>query len=443
MAEYRLKITGVHYAANPDSVAGQPDTEVMHSRTREMLGWIRDANPIVVLQADPGCRQNPDAVMARALGRRIGYVGDDWVPVAKSLLEQSGSTMLLARVTEVSVRAHGWLWVAVDAEELTHIQPSGSAEIEWKMWMSDLPLLPPSESLRAEQEAAFVLDNVILQRIDEVDIQELKTYLDIWLCGSRHDLSREARQTRSHYIELLEAAQNKEVRQLAEPLKQQRTSICGRPLLNERTTEWWQEQMTTAEVQRLWQQWQLRNEHRLWSGLRRIDALLRQLPGELYDDIGSLDEIFSRLYYMNTPRRALQGILALVMLRQLSCRELNIQMCPMTEAEYGEDGLITNPMDMPTTIGRVVEFGQTQCELPLQRQTIQLLVHWLRDDYEQSHSKEIEALSEDRKGQPTIAIAGDLVLNKETNIDTNYGPNIEQNGGTLSLPDKNAGGNNG
>lgn len=28
------------------------------------------------------------------------------------------------------------------------------------LWLSDLPLLPPSEQLQAEEEAAFVLENV-------------------------------------------------------------------------------------------------------------------------------------------------------------------------------------------------------------------------------------------------------------------------------------------
>ena len=79
MKEYRLKITGVHYAANPDSVAGQPDTEEMHVRTRKMLSWVRDENPIVVLMADPTNPKNPDAVMAIAEEIRIGYVGDDWL----------------------------------------------------------------------------------------------------------------------------------------------------------------------------------------------------------------------------------------------------------------------------------------------------------------------------------------------------------------------------
>lgn len=175
---------------------------------------------------------------------------------------------------------------------------------------------------------------------------------------------------------------------------------------------------------------------------------MRLLPGELYHDIGQLDVFLSRLYYMNAPRQAFQMILALMMLRELTCRELDIEMRPMAENEYLRDGLITNPMEMPTTIGRVVAFGETQCD-NTQRQTIQLLAQWLRDDYEQNHSKEIEALGGDHQKRLTQAIEKvankpttqnihwELVNKKETNIDKNYGPNIEHNGGMLSLPEEN------
>jgi len=38
------------------------------------------------------------------------------------------------------------------------------------------------------------------------------------------------------------------------------------------------------------------------------------------------------------------------------------------------------------------------------------------------------------KEQPLVSVSGDIVVNQGVNIDKNYGPNIEQNGGTLSLP---------
>lgn len=194
--------------------------------------------------------------------------------------------------------------------------------------------------------------------------------------------------------------------------------------------------MATARVERLWNQWRLRNDNKLWGGLRWIDSLLRELPGELYNDIGKLDEFLSGLYYMNTPQKAFQSILALMILRELTCRELGIEMRPMAEAEYQQDGLITDPMEMPTTIGRVVEFGKTQCELPIQRQTIQMLAQWLRDDYEQSHSKEIETLAKDR--QEMLARAIEKVVEKPTTVIPhidNYMPQIQtQNIDLPNLP---------
>ena len=45
MAEYEIRISGVHYAANGDSVAGQKDTEEMHMRTRELLSRIDRVRP--------------------------------------------------------------------------------------------------------------------------------------------------------------------------------------------------------------------------------------------------------------------------------------------------------------------------------------------------------------------------------------------------------------
>lgn len=40
---------------------------------------------------------------------------------------------------------------------------------------------------------------------------------------------------------------------------------------------------------------------------------------------------------------------------------------------------------MPVTIGQVLHYGQTQCELPVQRATIQMLANWLRDEYTHSN----------------------------------------------------------
>ena len=289
--------------------------------------------------------------------------------------------------------------------------------------MSDLPLLPPSEQLQAEQEAEFVLDNVYLPCLGTCDIKEVKTYLDIWQEGSRHDLSREARQKRSAYIECLLASADKDVRLLAEPLKEQRRRICERAFLDEHATTWWQERLGSDDVRRLWRQWLLKNDGKLWQGLKMIDSLLRQLPGDLYGDIGQLDVVLSCLYYLNTPRQVFQAILALLMLRQLTCKQLGIDMHPMTLDEYQQDGLVSNLMDMPTTIGRVVAFGETRCDRT-QKQTIELLAHWLRDDYEQSHPQELESLAKDCKQQPMVTMQNPTINGPIYGISGNSNVNL-------------------
>ena len=416
MAEYEIRISGVHYGANGDSVAGQKDTEEMHMRTRELLSWIDRVRPIVTLSPDPENRVHGRAIQARSLGKRIGRVAFECVDLVRDLLRASGKPMLLARVKEVAIQNHGYVVVTVSTDELQETQAPIVQEPEWGLWVSDLPLLPSSEQLQAEEEAAFVLENVFFPCLNECDVQELKTYVNIWLEGSRHDLSREARQKRALYIELLETAEDKEVRQLAEALKEQRRRICEREPLDEMATEWWQQRQEDPDVQRLWQQWRLKNDNKLWAGLRLIDSLLRQLPGDLYGDIGQMDVVLMRLYYLNTPRKAFQSIMALLMMRCLTCCELGIDMRPMTEDEYEQDGIIKNPLDIPTTIARVVAFGATRCN-DSQKQTIELLVHWLRDDYEQSHCEEIESLAADT--QVRLANAIEEAANKPT-IDKFY-----------------------
>ena len=340
--EYRFKISGVHYAANPEAESqGLPDTEEMHVRTRELLKKIDRERPLVSLFAEPTNLFNPDCVMAFSRGERIGRVADECVGEVKSLLAQSEDPILFARVEDVTIKEHGHLTVVVEAEELTNILPLQSSAIEWDMWLrDDMVRLSPHQQVLAEKEAYYMLKSQLMTNVDGADITDLKIYLGLWMEGSCHDLSRETREARTQFIAQLEKAQNKEVRLLNEPLKQQRTSMCGRMALIERTSEWWTERLESEEMKRLWTQWWLVNEGQLWGGLRDIDELLRQLPGQLYNDIGKRDVVLSRLYYMQTPRKALDAILTLLMLRELTCRQLGIEMKPMIESEYGCDKVV-------------------------------------------------------------------------------------------------------
>ena len=342
MKEYRFRISGVHYAANPEAETKRlPDTEEMHVRTRELLKKIDRERPLVSLFAEPTNPYNPDCVLAVSRGNRIGRVADECVGDVKSLLAQSDDPILFARVEDVTIKEHGYLTVVVEAEELANIVPLKSTEIEWDMWLKDdMMRLSPSKQVLAEKEAYYMLKRHLLTNVDDADSTDLKIYLGLWIQGSCHDLSRETREARTQFIAQLEKAQDKEVRLLNEQLKQQRTSICGRMALIERASEWWTERLESEEMQRLWMQWWLANEGLLWGGLRDIDEKLRQLPGQLYNDIGKRDVVLSRLYYMQTPRKALDAILTLLMLRELTCRQLDIEMKPMIESEYGSDKMV-------------------------------------------------------------------------------------------------------
>ena len=105
MAEYEISISGVHYAANGDSVAGQKDTEEMHMRTRELLSRIDRVRPIVTLSPAPENHVHERALQARALGKRIGRVALECVDLVWDLLRASGMPMLLAKVKEVAFGA--------------------------------------------------------------------------------------------------------------------------------------------------------------------------------------------------------------------------------------------------------------------------------------------------------------------------------------------------
>ena len=104
MTEYLLKISGVHYGANGDFVAGQKDTEETHMRTLKLLRWLDSERPIVVLAPDTSNHIHSDAIMARARGRRIGRVAMECVEMAWALLRQSGQPMIMARVNKVAIK---------------------------------------------------------------------------------------------------------------------------------------------------------------------------------------------------------------------------------------------------------------------------------------------------------------------------------------------------
>ena len=260
MVKYTIMISGVHYGANGDLVAGQKDTPEMHKRTHELLEWLDRERPIVVMGPDPCNNIHKNAIIACSHGQRIGRVAKNDVNTAWDLLRQSGNSMLIARVSEVIIKDHGYVMVTLDADELKPAPALKSPDSVWQEWMQGLPQLPFSKLLEKEEEAVTILDNLFMPNLAEADKESLKYYIGLWIEGSHHDLSYEASQKRSAYIRCLESAQDKDIRLLAEPLKEQNRKMCERAPLDEHATVWWKERKDSPEVKKMWHDWKLATE---------------------------------------------------------------------------------------------------------------------------------------------------------------------------------------
>ena len=117
MIECNIKILGAQYAANPDYKFGDPETPEMWARTIGMLTNLRDMRPRVVLKLEPTNANDPLAVMARAMGNKIGYVWKDHRDKVRAMISQSKRGMLAADISEVVINKHGYLYVMLKCEE--------------------------------------------------------------------------------------------------------------------------------------------------------------------------------------------------------------------------------------------------------------------------------------------------------------------------------------
>ena len=451
MIEKTFKILAVQFAANPGYNFGDPETPEMWERTIALLTSLKEMRPRVVLKYEPTNSNDPLAVMARAMGNKIGYVCRDDRDDARMILRQSKRGMVAADISEVVIDKHGFLYVTVKCEEAlddTDQEPG----FDWSGWQTDIPLLPPMDALHAEEEAEFILEEELLPHLDDVDITELQTYLGIWMDGSRHDLSDEAFCQRKKYIKLLSESTRDEVRELAVELKHQSGSMCSRHRLEERTLEWWPKLVGSDEADNMWGRWCEQTKGEMWTGLQLIDGLLHQLPGNLYQSIGRMEDVFSQLYYLSIPRDALTTVLSLLVLRERTCRELGIEMRPMTEADY--ESLQPESSSIPirdmssaiqelpsrTALDVYGSFSTALASHPVWRKFGHKIKEKILSHHqakEERQDKMIEGMEKAANKPTTQNILNlELVNKKETNIDNNYGPNIDNHdGGILGLPD--------
>ena len=416
-----LKAVGVRYTVNPElGHKGVVETEEMCQKTITKLKWLDEKRPRVVLMADP---QNKDthAVMVRALGEKIAYIDMNSAPEIHGMLKETPRGMLSTCITEVRVNKHGFFYVkkpmmdrAFTPEEIG---------VDWSSFQVSEPFLLSGEYFDSHDELSMVIEDELLPDLANVGEDELRMYIDRWLTTVRYNQSCEVQHEMLRFITILSADPREKIRSIAVSIDHLSTKKNSSEVITEMSEVWWKDLLQCRTVNESFSLVVNRcqnDRHRLLLLLDKVEELLRSMPGDLYNDMGDTYEFFSHLAYLAPPKRALIGVLSLFALRSLICKELNLPTTPF----FGKRvEAITDVRLMPTTIGKVFEFAETQCKDHAELVTAQRIIDFLRQDYLDTRDEQVENILNICKPATNIF------------VDKNYGPcngNIQEQ--RLQLP---------
>lgn len=331
-----IKGVGVRFFANPELGRGASETEAMCQKTIASLEWLNEHRPLIVLIAD---RQNndPNCVQMRALGRAIANVDRDDAPLVRAMLGASPSGKLITQITDVNIYRHGFIYVKMPVVPCSVVPVEIGAD--WSQWTHTMPFSLPSEFFLAEEELSLVLREVLLPDLGHSGLEQLTDYLALWTQNIRFNHSREVITSLREFIAILSASEREEVRRLALDLDHLRTKRGTPEVIGEMVEHWWEPLLASPEVGDSFAQLRqcaLGESHQLLGLLDYVEAQMRPMPERLYHDVGDVRRFFSHLYYLAPPRQALQGVLSLMAVRTLVCRELGLSQAPFFGCRVGE-----------------------------------------------------------------------------------------------------------
>ena len=416
-----LKAVGVRYTVNPElGHKGVVETEEMCQKTIAKLKWLDEKRPRVVLMADP---QNKDthAVMVRALGEKIAYIDMNSAPEIHGMLKETPRGMLSTCITEVRVNKHGFFYVKKPTMDRAFTPEE--IGVDWSSFQVSEPFLLSGEYFDSHDELSMVIEDELLPDLANVGEDELRMYIDRWLTTVRYNQSCEVQHEMLRFITILSADPREKIRSIAVSIDHLSTKKNSSEVITEMSEVWWKDLLQCRTVNESFSLVVNRcqnDRHRLLLLLDKVEELLRSMPGDLYNDMGDTYEFFSHLAYLAPPKRALIGVLSLFALRSLICKELNLPTTPF----FGKRvEAITDVRLMPTTIGKVFEFAETQCKDHAELVTAQRIIDFLRQDYLDTRDEQVENILNICKPATNIF------------VDKNYGPcngNIQEQ--RLQLP---------
>lgn len=336
MLQYKVKVVGLHYAANPTYEKEMGKVPEMEEHTIEVLRELDEVRPLIILMPEPDNPCDPLAVMARAQGKRIGYVSRSDLETVHCLLKQSSKPFLMGIIDKVEMWKRGNLYIHIETHDALSMVAEPWGAYNWSDWNYNLPLLPFKDTWYACQEAEYMIEQYYYPFENDKLLNECESYLEVWLNNSLYDISDETYKFCNQYIARFGSHENPRVREWAERLKKHRTAFYGSKRSVSRM-EWWNSLQDSVEMQMLWDKWQYETSYNLRKGFREIDAHLRRLPDSLYALVGDLDRLFASLYYHRVPRKTLWSIYSALLIRIRICKMLEIEMMPLPEdsVEYG------------------------------------------------------------------------------------------------------------
>ncbi len=384
----------------------------------------------MVLRAAP-CREDARAVAAYVGVKMVGYVARTDLDTAWSAMRGLGTNMLRGEVESA-----GTYYVVFSCFVERLEADGGESTAVVQDWCCAGPLLP---ELKVWQRLDYLGDELEAQLREEAEPEEILEFLDVFCQLAPYDISRDMLVCRRRLRDALAECDDERLSVEAVEQIEQLSRRMGGNHLMEDVGNWMKTSLThSAEASAMMQQTPATLK---WDEMERS---AQALPGGLLTEWRTDATQFARVIYgMCLKREEVR--------RVLSC----LVWLEWTEKKEGaHEADVDDSISLGELADRVLKEENETKRLEL----MDSMLHLFDEDsrWTKHHAKIKSALKKQRKAQQkrqqemneAVKKAAErsmtqnnftieLVDKKETHIDKNYGPNIEQNGGTLSLPNKN------
>lgn len=419
-----LLAVGVKYYANPAlQEAGAVETAEMKEHTIEVLRWISDRRDRLWCTLIPDSKsRDPNAVFVTIGGKPIGHVCKDQAPEVRGMLKSAPGGALVTRIDSVCVKSSGLF--TVRKPEVSFKYEPEKLGVDWSVWAVDSMLCLPDDIFTRFNALRAEIEYGVLPHLAQMDLEDIRWYFGMMADAVRYNQSREVVRKMRQYISILYADCREEVRQIAIDLNVLVTLKGSSGFIEELVDVWWTKLVAdhvTQSSYALVKQQCLLTRNSMLSLLDMVEGFLQGMPKHLYDDVGDLRLFFSHLNYLAPPEDALKGVLSLLALRRLLCKDLGLSHEPF----YGRRvEHVTDTRAIPTTLGKVMEFHETQCTEHQEKVTLQRLVDFLQRDYNNMRCKDIEEMIRESTPVPSVTI-GNMYGSVSGEVTQNYGENTK------------------